>query len=92
MTQVIAEGLDRVRRLLKVLDDIECRLINAQARLAADSLGELKLRQNEPDMLEKEYYRWGGRLADQLGCPFYSYSNRYKQGGAAAGIIPVRNG
>lgn len=91
MNQLIAEGLDRVRRMLKILDDIECRLVAAQDRLAADTLGELKLRQGEPDLLEKEYYRWGGRLADQFGVPFYGYSNRYKQGGAAAGILPVIN-
>ena len=92
MTQVIAEGLDRVRRLLKVLDDIECRLIASQDRLAAKKLGELETRENEPDLLEREYYRWGGRLADQLGVAFYAYSNRYKNQGSAAGIIPVRNG
>jgi hypothetical protein len=92
MNQVIFEGLDRVRRLLKVLDDIECRLIASQDRLAASKLGELETRENEPDLLEREYYRWGGRLADQLGVPFYAYSNRYKQGMSAAGILPVRNG
>jgi hypothetical protein len=93
MTQLIADGVNRVRRLLKVLDDIECRLISAQDRLAASALGELKIERQgmqEPDLLEKEYYRWGGRLADQLGVPFYAYSNRYKNQGGTAGIIPVR--
>jgi hypothetical protein len=90
MTQLIAEGVDRVRRLLNILDNIECKLIAAQDRLAASKLGELETREGEPDLLEKEYYRWAGRLADQLGVPRYAYSDRTR-GAGAAGILPVRN-
>jgi hypothetical protein len=88
MSNVIAEGEDRVRRMLGVLDRIECLLIDAQERLAAMRLGDLELRENETDKLEREYYRWGGRLADQLGVPFYAYSNRYKNQ-SGAGNVPV---
>ena len=43
-------------------------------------------------MLEKEYARWGGRLADVFGVPFYPYSNRYKYNmGTVAGNVPVRH-
>lgn len=89
--ELISElSVDRIRQLLNVLDGIECRLVDAQDRLAAIQLGNLKLRMNEPDMLEHEYWRWGGRLADVLGVPFYAYSNRYKYGvGNIAGSIPV---
>jgi len=89
MDSLILETVPRVRAMLDTLDQIECRLIAAQGRLAASSMGELKLRDNEPDLLEKEYFRWGGRLADTLGVPFYAYSNRYKGGGSKAGNIPV---
>lgn len=82
---------DRIRRLLKILDDIECRLIDAQPRLAAESVGELKTRMNEPDLLEREYVRWGFRLADTLRVPIYPYSARYKPYiHGMAGSIPVR--
>jgi hypothetical protein len=95
MTQLIEpDGVDRVRRHLKILDDIECRLVAAQGSLGAAKLGELTIERQglqEPDLLENEYFRWGGRLADQLGVPFYAYSNRYKRR-ASAGNIPVRNG
>ena len=92
MENILPTGEDRVRFILQTMDRIECLLVEAQERLAAIQLGDLQLRENEPDMLEKEYFRWGGRLADQLGVPFYAYSNRYKQFAAAsAGSIPVYN-
>lgn len=81
---------DKVRQILGVLDGIECRLIDAQDRLAAKSIEQLTMRPDEPDALEHEYYRWGGRLADVLGVPFYAYSNRYKPGGTTVQNIPVR--
>lgn len=84
-------ALPRIRRILTILDNIECKLVNAQNRLAAESLGDLKLRQGEPDLLEHEYWRWASRLADDMGVPLYAYSNRFKGQGPAAGIIPVRN-
>lgn len=95
MDNIMEIAIPRVRRMLSILDCIECKLVDAQSRLAASSLGELKIERaqmQEPDLLEKEYYRWGGRLADDLGVPFYAYSNRYKYGGPPAGNIPVRNG
>lgn len=86
--QVDAE--DKVRQIVSVLDGIECRLIDAQERLAAKSIEQLTMRPDEPDALEREYYRWGGRLADILGVPFYAYSNRYKPGGQVVQNISVR--
>ena len=91
MTNLIAEIVPKVRSLLDVLDGIECRMLSAQDRLAAISMGELKLRDDEPEMLEREYFRWAGRLADTLGVPFYAFSNRFKGKGASGGSIPVRN-
>ena len=81
----------KVRQILGVLDNIECQLVAAQPRLAAQELGDIKLRDKEPDLLEDEYFRWGGRLADILGVPFYAYSNRYRgRGPGGTGNIPVR--
>lgn len=82
---------DRVRRILKVMDDVECQLIDSQQRLAAIQLDSLRLREGEPDLLEREYARWGFRLADILGVPIYAYSLRYKNAlGTRAGSVPVR--
>jgi hypothetical protein len=87
-------AIDIVRRILGILDGIECRLVAAQDRLAAAKLDEMTLERQqlqEPDLLEREYVRWGGRLADHLGVPYYYYSNRYKHG-MASGVrnVPVK--
>ena len=89
MNIIIEAAVPRVRRLLKVLDDIEDQMIESQVRLSAKKLDGIELRDNEPDMLEREYKRWSGRLADMLGVPPYPYSNRNK-GGIKAGSVPVR--
>ena len=81
---------NRIRRILNVLEGVECRLVAAQDRLAAKSVDNLVLNEGEPDKLEREYYRWAGRLADVLGVPLYFYSERFKQArGMGAGSIPV---
>lgn len=91
LNNLLEEATDRVRRILKILDDTEVRLVECQERLAASALDALKLRENEPDLLEREYVRWALRLADILGCPIYPYSTRFRAfSGTKAGSIPVR--
>ncbi len=91
MEKILPIAENKIRQIIGVMDGIECRLIDAQDRLAAKSLDNLTMRADETDALEAEYYRWGGRLADTLGVPFYAYSNRYKRHGKSyAGTIPVR--
>jgi hypothetical protein len=81
---------NRVRRILNIMDGIETKLVDAQDRLAADQLEELKLRKEEPWQLEGEYQRWGYRLAETLGCPVYAYSTRYsRRGPGRAGSFRV---
>lgn len=92
MNLLMEDVLDRVRRILRVLDEIEDKMIDAQDRLAASALEELKLRDGEPDLLEKEFARWGFRLAGILGVPPYQYSPKY-QGfmGQGAGNVSVKH-
>lgn len=71
--------VDRCRALLQALDNIEARLISAQARIAAEKVGSITLRKDEADALEHEYVRWGSRLADLMGVPVYIYSQRYAE-------------
>jgi hypothetical protein len=82
LSNLPVDAENRVRHISQVMDGVECRLIDAQDRLAAEQLGELRLRPtdqglSEPDALEREYCRWGYRLADELGVPIYAYSTRY---------------
>lgn len=90
MNNLIESATDRVRRVLKIMDDIELKLVESQERLAAIRLGDITLRDSEPDQLEREYVRWGHRLADILGTPIYPYSTRYANAGRRVGSIPVR--
>jgi len=89
--KLLEDTVDRVRRILGIMDGIETKLTEAQDRLAANSLGDIQLRESEPDQLEREYMRWGMRLSDILGAPPYYLSPRYRGGGGVAiGNIPVR--
>jgi hypothetical protein len=94
---VLPVAEQRVRQILLVMDNIEVQMSGpAVARLAAIQLGDLKLRENEPDLLEGEYRRWGYRLAETLGVPVYAYSTKYRMGAGgvgagSAGSIPVRH-
>ena len=92
-------AIERVRRILGVMDKLETQLEAAACTLAAEQIGELKLRSAKcgetfPDLLEREYVRWGYRLADILGVPPYPYSRRYQKGGCGNSVrnITVRNG
>ena len=87
---LLPEAVDDVRRIVGIMDGVECRLQESQDRLAAKKIDALELRDDEPSQLEAEYRRWGYRLADTLGVPVYAYSTKYRQAGSSyAGSIPV---
>lgn len=84
-------AVDRCRSVLQTMDNLEQQIAASACMLAAEQLGEMKLRgatagETFPDLLEREYVRWGYRLADILGVPVYPYSRRY-QGGAGGGAV-----
>jgi len=87
MSNLLPVAEDRVRNIINILDGVECKLVEAQDRLAATQLGDLHLRDDEPDKLEREYKRWAGRLADELGVPLYPFAIRFR--GTRAGNVPV---
>ncbi len=91
MNMVISEHEGQVRTMVARCDVTEERIFQAQGRLKAESLGEIKLRADECDALEKEYGRWARRLADILGVPLYAFSSKFQGAGGAggAGNIPV---
>lgn len=81
----------RVRKLLEILDGLECRILGATDVLEASKLGNLETRENAPDLIERQYHRFACRLADVLGVPLYPFADRNKRGSAVmAGSIPVR--
>lgn len=88
-------SVGRAILILNNLDTIERQQMQANGRLKAQQLGELKLRNGndeatEQDLLEREYIRWAEKLADLLGVPTNPFSERYRSGGG--GNIPVASG
>lgn len=84
------DGVDRVRRLLGILDQMECLLLEAAPNLQISEVDGVKINPMAPAQIEREYVRWSNRLADELGVPHYSFSQRFRgvpPGGA--GNVPV---
>ena len=86
------EAVNRVVCILDTMDAIEGQLRSAVTTLAASRLGELELHPLKDrgklftDSLDDEYRRWGARLADVLGVPFYPFSRRYMQSGPGSNV------
>lgn len=88
MNSIPVEAIGQIRKYLDILDRVEGLLVEAQERLAANRLGEIDLREDEPGQLEREYARWAKRLADDLGIPLNPYSERFRAGGMIT-AVPV---
>lgn len=94
MNQIPDTAIGLVRERIAILDNIEQRLVGAMDRMKAEKLGEITLRADETDALEREFVRWATRLADLLACPLNPYSERFRAGaggGPRSMNIAVRN-
>jgi hypothetical protein len=84
MDALSANGADRVRQLIDVLDTMEAKMIKAACYLTVDRIGEIQMRpaggRQGTDLLETEYLRWAKRLSDVLGVPYYYYSEKFGGG------------
>lgn len=91
VTLLLPEGVDRVRRILTILDRIEDKMIDGQDYLVANKIDGLEIREDHIDKLEDEYCRWASRLSDELGAPLYPGSTKFARLFAkTTGSIPVR--
>lgn len=93
ITRVRPESEFRVRKLLDILDEIECRLVRSSEDLFAKRAGDLEPNLSQPDDLEKELVRWACQLAQMLGVMPYPYSQRFRSLsnlGGGAGNVAVR--
>lgn len=79
-----ADGADRARDLLNILDKLETKMIKAACYLTVDRIGDIQMRpatgRQGTDLLEIEYLRWAKRLSDCLGVPYYYYSEKFGGG------------
>lgn len=85
---------DRVRKLITILDKVECKMEGGLDNLEVSQIEQVELREDHLDKLEDEYCRWAARLADVVGAPLYPGAAKFRRlfgtGGMQAGSIPVR--
>lgn len=81
LNNVPEHAANQIRQYIAVLDGIEAKLVEAQDYMVAERLGEITIREDHADKLEREYARWARRLADDLGVPLNAYSERFRAGG-----------
>lgn len=92
MDNILQVAEDRVRKILTILDGVECKLVAAQDYLVVSKVDEIELRANHPDLLEQEYCRWAARLSDELGAPLYPGATKFRSlFGVGIGSVPVRH-
>lgn len=94
MDRVLQAAEDRVRKLIVILDKIECKQEEALDFLPVDQVDQTTIRKDHLDKLEIEYCRWAAKLADVMGAPLYPGATKFRwlfQGaGAGAYSVPVR--
>jgi hypothetical protein len=92
MNNILPTAEDRVRKLLTILDGVECKQVEAQNYLVVSKVDDIELRENVGDLLEAEYCRWAARLSDELGAPLYPGAVKFRSlFGVGIGSVPVRH-
>lgn len=96
MERVNSNAVGRIEATLAKLEAIEAQMMEANHRLKAQQLGELKLRNSneeptEQDKLREEYLYWAQELASDLGVPLNILSPKFRHlGYGGAGGMNVR--
>lgn len=84
MNNIPETAVGIIRNYIAIMDGIESRLLDSQTRFAATKLGDITLREDEPERIEAEYSRWARRLADDLGVPLNRFAERFSAGSGPA--------
>ena len=89
MENLLPEAVERVLKIVTVLERIEAQEIDSLCRLKAQQLGDMKLRNDndeatEGDKLRGEAEAWKKRLASVLGAPLNVHQTQ------TTGLIPIQ--
>jgi hypothetical protein len=76
-----------VRDILAKCDTAEQSIADAETRLAATSVGDIRLRDNEVEIRKTVYRYWCRRLSEITGAPINPYSERFNTGGVISRAI-----
>lgn len=85
MNNVPEAALPLLRQYLAVLDKIEAQKVDDLENMAVDKLGNIELRADEQEALDRQYERWQGKVADLLGV----YVNPFSKAGGRGINVPV---
>jgi hypothetical protein len=96
MDRIMPVAEDRVRKLITILDSIECKEEGGLDYLVVSRVSDIELRPDHIEKLEEQYAKWASKLADTLGAPLYPGSSKFRSlfgvgGPNQAGSIPVRS-
>lgn len=92
MDNIVDLAIPRVIKTLNILDKVECKLEQALEYMSANKIGNIEVRADQADALEREYHRWAARLCDILGVPPYPYAERNREAaGVMAGNVKVQH-
>jgi len=94
---LVASALERIpesavgelRRTLGHLERIKVRLMDIVEQLDVSEIGNIKLREDATNALEREYNRWAQRLSNLLGAPLNPYAERYATTAGVGASRPV---
>lgn len=86
-----ANAVEQVKSYVQVMDTIEQNLANVACLVKAKVVGDIQPNLDAGEYLEREYVRWGWRIADLLSvCP-NPYSQRYGAGGTGLNVPVMGN-
>lgn len=77
-----AYAVETVKSYVQVMDSIEQQIANVACLVKANVVGDIQPNVDAGEYLEREYVRWGWRIADLLGVMPNPYSVRYGAGGS----------
>jgi hypothetical protein len=86
---VLPEAEGEVRRHVRILDALEEQMVCDHELLAVTKIGDVDVRGDEQDQLERRYLRWRQGLANAMGIVPNPFDKRYSAFGGAGGGLNV---
>lgn len=90
MEKILPAAENEVRRHIAILDGIEAQMVCDHELLAVNQLGEITIRSDEQEALDKRYLRWRKGLANLLCVVPNPFDPRYPSAGAGINV-PVHH-
>lgn len=93
MNRLRETAVEKAREFIAALDMLDREKLDAVGLLAVNQLDTIKIREDQIDQIDRQYYQWACRLADLLRAPLYPGSEKFKRfiGGGCVNVR-VRRG